>query len=259
MRYHAAKSDGSDLWQRVLYVLLGVAGVVLCYFAGAYWIGPWLHRLKGEQPAVSSPLPTPTTTNTASSPSESAPFSPAPPRLVGVRIRETDPSVVSDTVRVIPSGEGTLPDEHTQTEQPQPPATLEEQPSAPPPPPNLWAPQQPSPRLPRPANEPSVPHVGIQVPESLNGEPAPAGNVSASGMLYRVRMPETFESREEADAALRSVTDKGLPAAIVTDTVGGRKVFRVQLGVYRNKSSAEKLAEQARQSGISAEVTVPSP
>lgn len=253
MRYSATNGERSDLRQRVLYVLLGVATVVLCYFIGAYWIGPWLHRLKGEQPSVSSPPPAPVTASTVPSPSASAPFSPAPPRLAGVQIRETDPSVLSDTVRVIPSGEGTLPDEHTQTEQPQPPTTLEEHPSAPPPPTNLWAPPQSSPR---PANEPPA---GIQVPEPLNSEPTPAGNVSASDVLYRVRMSETFESREEADAALRSVTDRGLPAAIVTDTVGGRKVFRVQLGVYRNRSSAEKLAEQARQSGISAEVTVPSP
>lgn len=253
MRYSATNGERSDLRQRVLYVLLGVASVVLCYFVGAYWIGPWLHRLKGEQPAVSSPPPAPVTASTVTLPSAPAPFSPAPPRLAGVQIRETDPAVLPDMVRVIPTGEGTLPDEHTQTEQPQSPATLEEQPSAPPPPPKLWAPQQPSPRS---AN---VPPAGIQVPESLDGEPAPAGNISASDVLYRVRMSRTFESREEADAALRSVTDKGLPAAIVTDVVGGRKVFRVQLGVYRNRSSAEKLADQARLAGISAEVTVPSP
>lgn len=253
MRYSAKNGGHSDLWQRVLYVLLGAGCVVLCYLAGAYWIGPWLHRLKGEQSSAASAPPVPVATTTTP-PATPTPFSPVTPKLAGVQIRERDPSTLSDTIRVISSGEAAPPEEHMQTEEPQPPTTLEEQPSAPPPPTNLWAPQPPPSR---PTNEPSTPQGGVQVPEPLNGETA--GTVSSPDVLYRVRLPEIFDSREQADALLRSVTDKGLPGAIVTDTVGGRKVFRVQLGVYRNRSSAEKLADQARRAGVSAEVSAPSP
>lgn len=255
MRYSVANGRSSDLWQRVLYVALGVVCVILCYFVGAYWIGPWLHQLQGTQ-SESTPLtsPTPIATNTAPSSSAPAPFSPVTPKLAGVQIRERDPSTLSDTVRVIPSGEAAPPEEHAQTEEPQPSTTLEEQPPAPPPPTNLWAPQ-PAPS--RPTNVQTAPQGGIQVPEPLSGDTV--GTPSGVDVLYRVRLPEIFDHREQADAALRSVTDRGLPAAIVTDTVGGRKVFRVQLGVYRNKSSAEKLADQARRAGVSAEVAAPSP
>lgn len=267
MRYSSANNERSDLWQRMLFVLLGAACVVLCYLVGAFWVGPWLHNLsekqEGTNPASSAPtaalLPPP---QTSSQPA----FSPGAPKLEGVQIRERDPNTLPDTVRVIPSGSSSPPDEATPTEEPQPPSTLEEQPSAPPPPTNLWAPRSLPSAPSRPAGEPETPPGGVQVPQPLDGEPAPVGDVSStpatpvpSDTLYRVRVSGAFDSREQADAALRSITDKGLPGAIVTDTVNGRKVFRVQLGVYRNRASAEKLAEQARRSGVSAEVTAPSP
>lgn len=267
MRYSSMNNGRSDLGQRVLFVLLGAACVVLCYFVGAYWIGPWLHSLSGKPEAASSPSSAPTT---ASLPPPQTPpqpvFSPVTPKLEGVRIRERDPNTLPDTVRVIPSGNSSPPDEATPTEEPPPSSTLEEQPSVPPPPTNLWAPRSTPSAPPRPARQPEAPAGGVQVPQTLDSEPVPAGNVfstpaapAPSETLYRVRVPETFENREQADAALRSVTDRGLPGAIVTDTVNGRRVFRVQLGVYRNRTSAEKLAEQARRSGITAEVTTPSP
>ncbi|MGC8785139.1 MAG: SPOR domain-containing protein [Armatimonadota bacterium] len=267
MRYSSADHGRSDLWQRILFVLLGAACVVLCYFVGAYWIGPWLHSLRGKQEAastapsapVSAQMPPPSTLSTP-------PLSPAPPKLEGVQIRERDPSTLSDTVRVIPSGGSSTPDEATPTEEPQPPTTLEEQPSVPTPPANLWAPRSSPPAPSRPAGGAESPSGGVQVPQTLDGEPAPIGTAPStpatpapSDTLYRVRVSGSFENREQADATLRTITDKGLPGAIVTDTVNGRKVFRIQLGVYRNRSSAENLAEQARRSGIPVEVTAPSP
>ncbi|GIV15868.1 MAG: hypothetical protein KatS3mg022_1303 [Armatimonadota bacterium] len=267
MRYSSANSRHSDLWQRILLVLLGAACVVLCYFVGAYWIGPWLHNLRGKQEVATSTPSAPTTASLPPSQASSQPaFSPVTPKLEGVQIRERDPNTLPDTVRVIPSGSSSAPDEATPTEEPPPSSTLEEQPSAPPPPTNLWAPRS-SPTVPsHPAREPETPLGGVQTPQPLDGGHSPMGDVSgasalppSSDILYRVRVPEAFDNREQADATLRSITDKGLPGAIVTDTVGGRKVFRVQLGVYRNKASAEKLAEQARRSGISAEVAAPSP
>lgn len=103
---------------------------------------------------------------------------------------------------------------------------------------------------------------GVQIPQTLDGEPASSGNVSSATpsaeALYRVRLPLAYESREEADTMLRNLSEKGLPGAVVTDTVNGRRVFRVQLGVYRNRTNAEKLAEQARQSGVPVEVAAPS-
>ncbi|MEJ5253134.1 MAG: SPOR domain-containing protein [Chthonomonadetes bacterium] len=254
MRYSTTNGN-SDLWQRVLYVLLGVASVVLCYLAGAYWIGPWLHQMRQQKQEVAS-APSISTTTAPVQPSTSAPFSPVTPKLAGVQIRERDPNTLPDTVRVIPSGDGALPESNATTEEPQPPTTLEETPSTPPPPANLWTPEpQPS----RPSETPPASPGGVQVPESLNSEPTPADTMSSTDTLYRVRLPDAFDSREQADTALRSLTDRGLPGAVVTDTVGGRKVFRVQLGVYRNRPNAEKLAEQARRAGIPAEVTSPSP
>jgi cell division septation protein DedD len=167
-------------------------------------------------------------------------------------------------VRVIPSSGRTAPDEATPTEEPSPSTTLEDQPSAPAPPANLWAPAPtPSPSTPsRPAGS-EASSGGVQTPQPLDSEPVLPDSVSGApapaDTLYRVRVPGAYENREEADAALRAVVDKGLPGAVVTDTAGGRKVFRVQLGVYRNKSSAEKLAEQARRLGVRAEVSAPSP
>jgi len=266
MRYSSADSGRSDLWQRILFVLLGAACVVLCYFVGAYWIGPWLHSLKEKQQATSAAPPVQATAQVLPPSTSTPPFSPAAPKLEGVQIQERDPGTLPDTVRVIPSGSGSPPDEATPTEEPQPPTTLEEQPSAPTPPTNLWAPRSSPPAPSYPAREPETPSGGVQVPQTLDGESAPMGSVSStpappasSDTLYRVRVSGSFENREQADATLRTITDRGLPGAIVTDTVNGRKVFRVQLGVYRNRSSAEKLAEQARRSGIPAEVTAPSP
>ncbi len=266
MRYSTANSGRSDVWQRILFVLLGAACVVLCYFIGAYWLGPWLQRMSEKQPSE-TPSTEPSgavVAGTPATPSVSSPFSPVSPKLEGVQIRERDASTLPDTVRVIPSSGRAAPDEATPTEEPQPSTTLEEQPSAPAPPANLWTPPPtPSPSSPpRPgASEDSS--GGVQVPQTLDGEPVPAGGVSSSSaptdVLYRVRVPSAFESRDEADTMMRAVVDKGLPAAVVTDTVGGRKVFRVQLGVYRNRSSAEKLAEQARRLGVRAEVSAPSP
>lgn len=267
MRYSSAQDERSDLWQRILFVLLGAACVVLCYFAGAYWLGPWLHRLSEKQ--ETTPV-TPSTTTAAQLPSPRTSSDvvrlSTTPKLEGVQIRERDPNTLPDTVRVIPPGGDTSSDEAVPTEEPQPPSTLEEHPSSPPPPANLWEPRSSPPAPSRPTREPQVSPGSIQMPQTLDGEPAPTGNVShppatpaSADTLYRVRVSETFENREEADAVLRSVTDRGLPGAIVTDTVNGRRVFRVQLGVYRNRSSAEKLMEQARRSGIPAEVTAPSP
>ncbi|MCS6830817.1 MAG: hypothetical protein RMM08_05130 [Armatimonadota bacterium] len=264
MRYSSASNEQSSLWQRIVFVLLGAACVVLCYFAGAYWVGPWLHRLNEGQHATDSVSSAPSSALPPTPHISSAPapvFSPVAPKLEGVQIRERDPNSLPDTVRVIPSGGSSPPDETTSTEEPQPPTTLEEQPSAPPPPTNLWAP-----RPSQPAREAEPPPSGVQVPQPLDGEPAPVGDGAATSApggssepLYRVRVSGAFDSREQADATLRSVTDKGLPGAVVTDTVNGRKVFRVQLGVYRNRASAEKLAEQARRSGIPAELSTPSP
>lgn len=267
MRYSSTNNGRSDLGQRIVFVLLGAACVVLCYFIGAYWVGPWIHQLRAKQETAPSSSSTPTTTSLPLPQTPPQPvFSPATPKLHGVQIRERDPNTLPDTVRVIPSGGSTPPDEATPTEEPQPPATLEEQPSVPPPPTNLWEPRSTPSTTPRPTREQETPPGGVQVPQTLDGEPVPAGNVSStpvtpapSDTLYRVRVTETFESREQADAALRSVTDRGLPGAVVSDTVNGRRVFRVQLGVYRNRTSAEKLAEQARRSGISAEVATPTP
>jgi hypothetical protein len=266
MRYSTANSGHSDVWQRVMFVLLGAACVVLCYFIGAYWLGPWLQRMSEKQPSE-TPSTEPSgavVAGTPATPSVSSPFSPVSPKLEGIQIRERDVSTLPDTVRVIPSSGGVAPDEDTPTEEPQPSTTLEEQPSAPAPPANLWTP----PPTPSPSSQ-SRPGAsedfsgGVQVPQTLDGEPVPAGGVSSApaptDVLYRVRMPSAFENRDEADAAMRAVVDKGLPAAVVTDTVGGRKVFRVQLGVYRNRSSAEKLAEQARRLGVGAEVSTPAP
>ncbi|MDW8290592.1 MAG: SPOR domain-containing protein [Armatimonadota bacterium] len=259
MRYSQERRESSDLGQRVLYVLLGAACVVLCYLAGAYWLGPWLHQRQVQQDA-GTPSTAAMSGSTVSPATPSSPQAFSPPasvRLEGVQIRERDPSALPDTVRVIAPGSPAPPDESTPTEEPAPPATLEEQPSAPPPPANLW--EAPAPAPSRPAEE-TAPEPGVQIPQTLDGEPAPSGSVPASppaDALYRVRLPNTYESREEADATLRTVTEKGLPAAVVTDTVNGRKVFRVQLGVYRNRANAEKLAEQARRSGLQAEVTTP--
>ena len=266
MRYSSANGGQSDLWQRVLFVLLGAACVVLCYFAGAYWIGPWLHSLREKQEVASAAPSAPVSAQVPPSTLSTPPLSPAPPKLEGVQIRERDPNALSDTVRVIPSGGRSSPDEATPTEEPPPPTTLEEQPSAPTPPANLWAPRSSPPAPSRPAGGAESPPGGVQVPQTLDGEPAPMGSASStpaplapSDTLYRVRVSDSFENREQADATLRTITDRGLPGAIVTDTVNGRKVFRVQLGVYRNRSSAEKLAEQARGLGIPAEVSAPSP
>jgi hypothetical protein len=266
MRYSSANSGRSDLWQRVLFVLLGAACVVLCYFIGAYGLGPWLRQMSEKQPSETPP-PQPSgavVAGTPATPPVSAPFSPVSPKLEGVQIRERDVSTLPDTVRVIPSSGRAAPDEATPTEEPPPSTTLEEQPSAPAPPANLWTPSptpSPSSRSRPGASEDFS--GGVQVPQTLDGEPAPAGGVpgapASTGVLYRVRVPNAFENRDEADAAMRAVVDKGLPAAVVTDTVGGRKVFRVQLGVYRNRSSAEKLAEQARRLGVGAEVSTPAP
>lgn len=269
MRYSTANSGRSDVWQRILFVLLGAACVVLCYFVGAYWLGPWLQRMSEKQPSETPSLASsaPVSTGTPATPSVSSPFSPGSPKLEGVQIRERDPNTLSDTVRVIPATGGSAPDEAGPTEEPQPSTTLEDQPSAPAPPANLWSPSPtPAPSTSsapsRPA-ESETPSGGVQTPQTLEGEPAPAGSVSSapapSDVLYRVRVSGAYENREDADAALRAVAEKGLPGAVVTDTAGGRKVFRVQLGVYRNRSSAEKLAEQARRLGVKAEVAAPSP
>lgn len=264
MRYSSTSSEQSSLGQRILFVLLGAACVVLCYFVGAYWIGPWLHSMRAKQETTTFPA-SPETPAAASLPLQQSPrsaFSPATPKLEGVQIRERDPNTLPDTVRVIPSGSSSQPDETAPTEEAQPPSTLEEQHSAPPPPTNLWAPRSSPPALSRPSGETEPPPAGVQMPQPLNGEPAPASTTeppAAADTLYRVRVLGAFENREQADAALRTITDRGLPGAVVTDTANGRKVFRVQLGVYRNKTSAEKLAEQARRSGISAEVTASSP
>ncbi|GIV20227.1 MAG: hypothetical protein KatS3mg023_1978 [Armatimonadota bacterium] len=266
MRYSTANSGRSDVWQRVLFVLLGVACVALCYFVGAYWLGPWLQRMSegksSQVPSVASSAPV--TTGTPAAPPVSEPFSPVSPKLEGVRIRERDVNTLSETVRVIPSSDRTVPDEATPTEEPQPSTTLEDQPSAPAPPANLWTPPPtPSPSTSSRPGETEAPSNGVQTPQPLEGEPVPSSSISGApapaDTLYRVRVPGAYENREEADAALRAVMDKGLPGAVVTDTAGGRKVFRVQLGVYRNKSSAEKLAEQARRLGVRAEVSAPSP
>lgn len=266
MRYSTANSGRSDVWQRILIVLLGAACVVLCYFAGAYWLGPWLQRMSEKQTSETPSLASsaPVTAGTPAAPSVSAPFSPVSPKLEGVRIRERDASTLSETVRVIPAPGRTVPDEATPTEEPQPSTTLEDQPSAPAPPANLWTPSPtPAPSTSSRPSESEAPSGSVQTPQTLDGEPAPSGNVSSApaqaDTLYRVRVSGSYENREEADAVLRAVADKGLPGAVVTDTAGGRKVFRVQLGVYRNRSSAEKLAEQARRLGIRAEVSAPSP
>lgn len=266
MRYSTRDSKSTELWQRVLFVLLGAGCVVFCYFAGAYVVGPWIHRMKNKEPvaATSPPEAIAQSTTTASRPALPT-LSPVAPKLVGVRVRETDPNLLPDTVRVIPPGGAAPPDETVATEEPHSAATLEEQPSATPST-QLWS-QPASPPAPtRRTNEPATPPApsGLQVPQQLDGEPASGGNapsdVSApTDVLYRVRLRDTFASREDADAALRSVTEKGLPGAVVGDTTGGRPTFRVQLGTYRNKSSAEKLAEQARRTGIPAEVTASSP
>lgn len=265
MRYSTTNSSHSDLWQRILFVLLGAACVVLCYFAGAYWIGPWLHRMRAEAPSASpSASSEPTVVNRFNIPPPTT--LPAPgraPRLAGVRIQEVDPSSLPDTVRVIPAGDGAAADSSAPTEEPQPPSTLEEHPSSSQPPANLWAPAPPATTPSRPADETAPPSGELQLPQPLNDEPASTGSVpttsSPTDAFYRVRLPNAFGSREEADAALRSVTERGLSAALVADTVAGRKVFRVQLGVYRNRSNAEKLADQARRAGIAAEVAAPSP
>ena len=269
MRYSSTNSGRSDIWQRILVVLLGGACVALCYFIGAYWLGPWLQRTSEKQatetPSLASSAPV--SAGTPVSPPVNSPFSPGSPKLEGVRIRERDPNTLADTVRVIPSSVGSAPDEASPTEEASPSTTLEDQPSAPAPPANLWSPPtSPSTSASSPSSRPAeseTPFGGVQMPQPLEGEPAPTGSVSSvpapSDVLYRVRVSEAYENREDADAALRAVAEKGLPAAVVTDTTGGRKMFRVQLGVYRNRSSAEKLAEQARRLGVRAEVAAPSP
>ena len=256
MRYSTLHNGRSDLWQRILFVLLGAACVVLCYFAGAYVIGPLLVFLR-QKPAMetSATSPVPPPTDVPATPPASKQSSPISPKMAGVQIRERSLDSLSDTVRVIPPPGSATPDESTPTEEPQPPTTLEEHPS--PPPSNLWNPT-PS----RPADVGSA-ESGVQLPETLDYGATPSGSTSSapapSETLYRVRVSATFANREEAEATLRSVTERQLPAVIVTDTVGGRRVFRVQLGVYRNRGNAEKLAEQARRAGIPAEVAVPSP
>lgn len=251
-----ANEERSDLWQRVLYVLLGAACVVLCYLVGAYWLGPWLHQRQAqstEQTASSAPnlLGAPPLPPPAFSP-------PQPPRLQGVQIRERDPATLPDTVRVIPPGGAAPAEESAPAEEPAPPTTLEEQPATPPPPANLWETPASAPR--RPVEE-TAPVPDVQIPQTLDGTPASPGNVSSAtppaDTLYRVRLPLAYESREEADTMLRNLNEKGLPSTVVTDTVNGRKVFRVQLGVYRNRTNAEKLAEQARQLGVPVEVAAP--
>ncbi len=266
MRYSAPNDGRSDLWQRVLFVLLGAGCVVLCYFAGAYWIGPWLHRARGGQATVTeSTVSTPATAGTPNVPPPAAQPSPmGAPKLAGVRIREVPAEALPDSVRVIPSGGGTAGENSLPSEEPEPPSTLEEHPSAPPPPPaNLWAPAPSTPAPSRPAGESAPSGGGLQTPQPLNDEPATVGSAPSTApsgdAFYRVRLPDAFTSREEADAALRAVTERGMSAAVVTDTAGGRKVFRVQLGVYRNRTNAEKLAEQARRAGVTAEVAAPSP
>ncbi len=265
MRYSGTNSGQSDLWQRILFVLLGAACVVLCYFAGAYLIGPWLHRVRQAQsPATSSTVSVPSTAGAVNVPPTAPVLSPpGAPKLAGVQIREVTPATLPDTVRVIPSGNGAAGDNNVPTEEPEPSVTLEDQPSVPPPPANLWAPAPSPPAPSRPASEPAPSTGGVQVPQLLNDEPVPSGAVSGSApaadVLYRVRLPDAFDTREEADAAVRAIAERGLSAAVVTDTLGGRKVFRVQLGVYRNRTNAEKLADQARRAGVSAEVAAPSP
>jgi cell division septation protein DedD len=251
MRYRTANSGSSDLGQRVLFALLGVACVVLCYFIGAYWLGPWLHRVREGRSVAdrASQIASPPSVT----PAQPTPYSPSTPKLVGVQIRERDPSTLPDTVRVVPPAGAAVPEETAPAEEPQPPETLEEHPS--PPPANLWNPTPPA-VPPASRADTNGTQGGIQVPQSLDGEAAPAAQTD---VLYRVRLPNTFENRDDADAMMRTVVEKGLPAAVVTDTTAGRKVFRVQLGVYRNRSGAERLAEQARKAGLSAEVTTPSP
>lgn len=250
MRRSMPHDERMSVWQSLQLVLLGVLCVVVCFFIGSYWLGPWLFRWRESRQVVS---PEPTSPGVQVAPA-SPPVSPAvtdspSPRMEGVRIRERRPETLPDVVRVIPARSEVPP----ASEEPEEPTTIEEQ-QPPAPSNNLWSPP------------PTAPESGdfstsIQQPQPLDSNPvaAPSTGEPPSGTLYRVRVSSTFNQREEADAQLRSVKEKGLPGAVVADTVNGQKVFRVQLGVYRNKTSAENLAEQARRSGIVVEVTPSNP
>lgn len=262
MRY-STKGNSSDLWQRILLVLLGVACVVLCYLIGAYWIGPMLLRYQ-QTKSPSQPFETDSPAPyIATTPAPTAPvFSPSSPKLAGLVVRERPPDSLPNEVQVVPPPASILPNSNTPTEEPEPPTRLEDIPSPRSEPPvNLWKPVRPSTSVPPPETRPGASLGDLQVPQTLDGEPAPA-SASPNGkseVLYRVRVQGSFDSREQAEDLLRAVVDKGLNGSIVTDTLRGRTVFRVQLGTYRSRTNADKLAEQARQAGIDVEVQVPSP
>jgi cell division septation protein DedD len=92
-------------------------------------------------------------------------------------------------------------------------------------------PQDPAPTAPKPEAAPA----GTPADVDVSGSPLPGSWVIQVHAL---------QNREAASSFVRGLTSKGYPAFLLPPPADSPQIFRVQIGAYRDRSEAEKVASR---------------
>ena len=72
--------------------------------------------------------------------------------------------------------------------------------------------------------------------------------------VYKVHLG-SFHSRDAADREVRRARTRGFDTQIVPSTRGGRTLYRVQAGAYRDRSHAESIRQEMQDASLDANVS----
>ena len=204
--FHEIQLSGKQL----VFLFMATTVVSVVIFLCGVLVGRGVRAERGEDPGVvaAAPVPPPTTTPAVSDP-------PSPPA-------ET-PLSYDDRLR----REANAAESVKKAPEPavKPPAPQQEA-----------VPQQPPPAAARPT---AAEAAGATPP--ANGEPATGPR--PGNWVIQVH---ALQNRDGANTLVRTLKSKGYPAFVLAPSAGSPQIFRVQIGGYRDRSEAEKVASRLK-------------